>query len=230
MMFIVISIALLFSVGIYVSRSNPYKLAATNKNVVLISNPLPLQEVLPQKVYDFILARLTDYATTSNPHIASMSITSAVTNDSGDYSFSFVTLPGNSPHEATIRVTNVGGNISSVVLIDGTVQTYDLQNSATTTFDNLSDLLQYGITDEQVNNLEAAISKFSPEANKVSVDLSQLSLKSDTDGNLTIHFLVTIDSQTYSAVMQYSGTSSIRLYLYGQGTTQQLYDSRVIDT
>jgi len=106
-------------------------------------------------------------------------------------------------------------------------------NSNPPSFTGEDSLINIGVTNEQVTNMEQAFEQYFASAGKSpsQVNISsvqKLSVNQNATTPIwTIGFDVDLDGiKTYSAKMDYFNFTGIRLYLYSPGTTNLLYDSQ----
>lgn len=114
---------------------------------------------------------------------------------------------------------------------DRTPETYGGASLLYLGFDNL---LEYGVSERQMNGIKEAFPVFAANnkqtLNQVSVAVDTIQAEprdreSDSDSDI-IRFDVVINRQDrYSAIVEYSGISSVRLKLYKTNSTQPVFDS-----
>jgi hypothetical protein len=101
-------------------------------------------------------------------------------------------------------------------------------------FSGLDNLLSYGVTTTQENNLEEAFFKFSGSAKSVSIDPSSIAVVPHDPNSASmdsfINFSVKVDSKLYKAKIDYTNLTTIRLYLFDFQSGNQVYDSNFIST
>lgn len=99
------------------------------------------------------------------------------------------------------------------------------QNHAAS-FSGLSSFVDSGLTNDQVNNLIKAFSKYAPSAKTVTVDTNSLVPDPHDPGSpvFTIRFKATVDSTPYQGLVKYSGLEMARLILYADNG-KQVFDS-----
>jgi hypothetical protein len=100
-------------------------------------------------------------------------------------------------------------------------------------FVGIESLLNYGITDSQINDLEQGLFQYKQSAKIITLDTSSIKPvphdPSSADVSDVINFNVGIDNTSYRAKLVYFNLTAIHLYLYNPQTGNQIYDSGVID-
>ncbi len=97
-------------------------------------------------------------------------------------------------------------------------------------------LIDQGLSSDQLSGLETAFYRYSTQQlqaiKEISVDVDNITTyqdKSFANGSFVMQFKVRFDRKTdYTAKVEYSGLSVVRLYLLG-ANNQIIYDSQVID-
>ncbi|GEM_PF-3998351 len=95
-------------------------------------------------------------------------------------------------------------------------------------FENMDALINSGITTTQINILRQDFYNFNHSAKTVSVIADSVAPgphNPDVDTSFTMSFGVAVDSNSYSAVIKYSGADSVQLSLFDSRSNIQVYDS-----
>lgn len=100
----------------------------------------------------------------------------------------------------------------------------------------IGDLLEYGVTEDQIENLRYAIGQFvrttHPQAEEVfinNINVVDRDRESTSDDNTATFQLTVVKSAIYNARLTYSGLTSIRLSIT-DANSKQVYNSNVIDS
>jgi hypothetical protein len=225
----------LVALALYTTHGNPYAPKQPNTTPTLtITNPLVLQNWLPTKAYDYTLARLNDYAKSQQIDADSITVRSAVANDQGAYGFTVSFDPAPDKYLVDVLINNFDSVLSTSVSVNGSTQQVSIPaSSGETNYSGFNALLDHGLTSVQANNLQTAFAKYDSGASTISVDTSSVSTTMDNSSSPPIqlmNFTATIDGKDYSASVDYTDLSSVRLVLYDQSSHKQLFDSGKINS
>lgn len=127
----------------------------------------------------------------------------------------------------TAVITKVSEKHSSHISLNLS-KTAVLPSPASINFQNLYFLISYGLTQEQLSNLQIKIFQFRPHAHTVAIDASSIKTglhNPNSEDPFTINFNVTVDAVPYKATVNYTGLNDLRLYLYNPQTNALMYDS-----
>lgn len=94
-------------------------------------------------------------------------------------------------------------------------------------FVGFDSLINNGITESQLNDIEQGFVKFSPQASTISVHAPTVKPgpHSASSSNFIVTFVVSIDSTQYNATVSYSDLNSARLQIYNPQTGALVFDS-----
>jgi hypothetical protein len=109
--------------------------------------------------------------------------------------------------------------------------------SSQPSFVNFATLTDNGISSNQLAAVEYAYSQYITAdklpVHTVTLDTSSLQFPyrdpNNTSGVDSLSFKSTLDMNSVSAKVEYSGVNAARLYLYKSGTQELLYDSQMVD-
>jgi hypothetical protein len=226
----------LVALGLYTTHKNPYapQQPPSGAPALTITNQLVLQNWLPAKSYDYTVARLNDYAKSQQIDADSITIRSAVTNDQGAYGFTVSFDPAPDKYVVDVLVNNFNSVLSTSVSINGATQQVSVPtNTGSTNYGGFDALLDHGLSSVQAKNLQIAFAKYDSGASTIAVDASTITTTFDNSSSppaQLMNFTTSIDGKNYSAVVDYTDLSSVRLVLYGQSSHKQLFDSGKINT
>ena len=109
-------------------------------------------------------------------------------------------------------------------------QTYHPLSKNNINFLGINSLLNYGVTSRQLATLEQIVFQFRSNAATVSLDTKSISpVPHDSNSSSTsdsINFNLKIDTKTYSAKIDYSSLTILRLYLYDSQNGGLVLDSK----
>jgi hypothetical protein len=231
---LVLAVLLLaISISLYAGRKNTYTLAAAPSNQLTLTNPLVLQNWLPAKSLDYTVARLRDYSNAQDLEASSITVTSDVGDDHGAYAFTVTFDPEPTQYHVDVLVNNFNSAISTSVSIEGVRQNVSVPSSSQNTgFSGIDSLTTRGLTSIQGNNLQSAFIKFKPGARAVVIDTSTISASTAHSGNSfsqLMNFSVSIDSRPYTAQLDYTDVSAVRLKLF-DADNNVVFDSGKVDS
>lgn len=201
-----------------------------------VTNPDVLHNWLPDSVYNYVIARLTDYLTSNNLLTSSMSVKGSVTLDPQTYDFDMAIQPQGKVISVHVSVQNFDGVLSTAVYLNGQVQqpvipgtqTGSVQPANTPSFSGFDGLANAGVTVVQTEELQQAIEQFAPNASTVSINTGSIASNIDpTDTTIPYTFLLSIDSTTYQATLNCVGFAQAQLLLDDQ-SGHQVFHSEVL--
>ncbi len=95
-------------------------------------------------------------------------------------------------------------------------------------------LLNYGVTNAQLNNLEQAFFDFKNTAQTVTIDNDSIKAVPHDPNSASmsdsINFTTKVDSIGYNARIDYSNITELRLYLYSINGNSLIFDSKTINS
>ncbi len=104
-------------------------------------------------------------------------------------------------------------------------------SKANIVFAGIQSLVNYGVTEAQINDLEQALYKFQPTAQTVSIYASTIKVAphnpESSSTTSTIYFSVAVGPTTYQATINYSSLNNLQLIL-NNARGSQVFDSGVI--
>lgn len=129
----------------------------------------------------------------------------------------------------TAVITKISKQHSSHVSLDLN-KTSIIRSAASINFQNMSALINNGLTTTQVGQLEQYFFRFKPSTNRVAVDASSVragthNLETST---FTLYCDVSIDSKAYKATLTYADSNNIRMYLYNSSDNSLVFDSNTL--
>jgi hypothetical protein len=177
---------------------------------------------------------LNDYAKSQQIDADSITVRSAVANDQGAYGFTVSFDPAPDKYLVDVLINNFDSVLSTSVSVNGSTQQVSIPaSSGETNYSGFDALLDHGLTSVQANNLQTAFAKYDSGASTISVDTSSVSTTMNNGSSpptQLMNFTATIDGKDYSASVDYTDLSSVRLVLYDQSSHKQLFDSGKINS
>jgi len=220
-------------------QSNTYAPVHSNTTTAtpVITDPEILQNWLPDTVYQYTVARISDYLVANNLYASSLSARDRIVNGSGAYDFAVTLLPQNQTLDVSVSVNNLQGIMSTAVTIDGTLQQQLIQTvtndgtstGSSTTYTGLDGLIEHGITTTEISELQSLLQKYAPASTSIDISPNTIQASYDQDtGTMSYTFVVTINTSQYVAVFDAISTTQARLRIRDATTSQQLYDSGTV--
>lgn len=237
----VLAIILIICIALY-THTNDYAPAEsrTPHALPLITNPEVLENWLPPSVYSYTATHIQNYVRQNNIQATSMSVRDDNLNSSSGYAFIVTLQPGNEILSVVVTVNAAGTTLSTAVTINGELQTDQTSStrnstapngsSVTTTFDGQDELINRGATVDQINEFQAAVQRFAPNAHNTVINTDSVNSLLGTGGNITYSFQLSIDSATYHAQLTCIGITQSTLTLADQTNGHSVFDSGLMDS